>query len=142
MRFAEFALAIAGLWAAVSLQKEVDPNALLAGGRDALGGAKRVADARSLAIQGHTRVLIGSTGKLSEPRRLDIRVLLPAHYLRIVQNASSESRFGFAGGELLNGIRALKPGDSFGATWGPSRLASSARGSHVSCSACSRRRPP
>jgi hypothetical protein len=122
MRVAEFALAIAGLSAVVLPQKEVDANALLAAGRDALGGAKRVADARSLAIQGHTRVLIGSTGKLSEPRPLDIRVLLPAHYLRIVQDASSESRFGFAGGELLNGIRALKPGDSFGATYGPEQI--------------------
>jgi hypothetical protein len=39
MRFAESALAIAGLCAVASLQKEVNPSALLAAAREALGGA-------------------------------------------------------------------------------------------------------
>jgi len=101
-------------------QKEPGPS-LLEAGRRAVGGTA-AGGVRSLVVQGRRRVLIGSTGKLSEPRPLEIRILLPDRYLRITVDGPSESRFGFAGTELLNSIRALKPGDSFGATWGPEQI--------------------
>lgn len=103
-------------------QATQNPEALLAAAHRALGGEHKVAGLRSLALHGHTRVLIGSTGQLSEPRALVIRILLPDNYLRIVTDATSERRSGFAGNKLLNAHRALKPGDSFGATYGPEQI--------------------
>jgi len=119
MRIVEFVLM--GLLATAAAQKPPAAS-LLEDGRRAVSGGTTVRDVRSLVVQGHRRVLIGSTGKLSEPRPLEIRILLPDRYLRITVDGPSESRYGFAGGQLLNSIRALKPGDSFGGSWGPEQL--------------------
>ena len=117
---AEVLLFAVGIFCAAPVQKAPVADALLDAGWHAVGGGK--APPASLEIHGHTRVLIGSTGKLSEPRTLSIRVLQPDRFLRITSDRTFESRFGFAGDELLNGIRALKPGDTFGATYGPEQI--------------------
>ena len=111
-----------GMLALASWQPAQNPDALLGAVHQVLGGERKVAGMRSLTLHGHTRVLIGSTGKLSEPRALEIRILLPDRYLRIVTDASSEMRSGFSGDKLLNAVRALRPGDSFGATYGPEQI--------------------
>lgn len=121
---------IVGFGLLVALATVVAPEAiqekpaasLLDAGRRAVRGGTTVTDVRSFVVQGRRRVLIGSTGKLSEPRPLEIRILLPDRYLRITVDGASESRYGFAGGQLLNSIRALNPGDSFGGSWGPEQL--------------------
>lgn len=121
MRISEVVLLAMAMFAVGSLQKTPDPNALLEAGQQAIG-ERKAAPLRSLDIHGHRRVLIGSTGKLSEPRPLSLRILMPDRFLRTVIDGPSESRFGFAGDQLLNAIRALKPGDSFGATYGPEQI--------------------
>ena len=123
MRIVAFVLSVALATAIAPAAVEQEPAAsLLDGGRRAVSGGTAVTEVRSLVVQGRRRVLIGSTGKLSELRPLEIRILLPDRYLRITVDGPSESRYGFARGELLNSIRALKPGDSFGGTWGPEQL--------------------
>ena len=93
---------------------------LLASAEKAVRGA--AAPIRTLDITGRCRILIGSTGKLSDPRPLTIRILPPDHYRRTVTNDASESVYGFAGSTLLNALRALRPGDSFGASYGPEQV--------------------
>ena len=107
--------------ATVPYQKE-NPTALVATAREVIGGEARLSTVRSLVLTGHTQNLIGSTGKLSEPRPVDIRILLPDRYLRVQTESFYELRSGFAGDRLLNSARALKPGDQFGATYGPEQI--------------------
>src|SRR5688572_13765564 len=107
MRIVAFGLSVALATVIASAAVQEEPAAsLLDSGRRAVSGGTAVTEVRSLVVQGRRRVLIGSTGKLSELRPLEIRVLLPDRYLRITVDGPSESRYGFAGGQLLNSIRA------------------------------------
>jgi len=113
---------IAGLIGFGAAQNAPTAASVLEAGRRAVSGGTKVTEIRSLVVKGHRQVLIGSTGKLSAPRPIDIRILMPDRYLRTTIDGPSESRSGFAGSEVLNSIRALKPGDSFGGSWGPEQL--------------------
>ena len=115
-------LLLVGLVSLSVAQNPPAPEALLDSGRRAVNAGLAVADLRSISLQGHQRVMIGSTGRLSEPRRLDIRALFPGRCLRVTNDGTVERRFGFFDNELLNSVRALKPGDQFGATWGREQI--------------------
>jgi len=110
------------LLGAPRVQTSQEASALLKNARAAIGGESKLAAVRSLALQGHTRILVGSTGKLSDPYSLDIRILLPDDYVRIENHDWYETRSGFAGSELLNAAKALKPGSTFGASYGPEQI--------------------
>ena len=54
---------------------QTGPHAsVLEAGRRAVSGGTTVTDLRSLVVHGHRRVLIGLTGRLSEPRPVEIRI--------------------------------------------------------------------
>jgi hypothetical protein len=112
----------AGVLATTSVQTSQEAGALLKGARAAIGGESKLATVRSLAFQGHTRTLVGSTGKLSDPQVLDIRILLPDNYLRVENHDWYETRSGFAASELLNSAKAIAPGSTFGASYGPEQI--------------------
>lgn len=111
-----------GMLAAAAAQTRQDATATLKQAREALGGEARLAAVRSLALQGRTRNLVGSTGKLSDPRAVDIRIALPDSYLRVQNYDWYETRSGFARNELLNSAKALKADSSFGASYGPEQM--------------------
>jgi len=93
----------------------------LASAREALGGA-RVTGVRSLLLQGESQTLNLVKSQLSPPALLEIRVLLPDHYLRIEQTETIEQRWGFRGQDVLNAIKPLKPDVSVGGSWGPEQI--------------------
>jgi hypothetical protein len=91
--------------------------------RAAIGGEARVAAVRALQLRGEVSFLNLANGQMGEPESLDIRILLPDKYLRTENNGRVITAAGFNGDQLLNGVRALVPGDSFGSSYGPDQVA-------------------
>ncbi|HSC07935.1 MAG TPA: hypothetical protein VLD59_14010, partial [Steroidobacteraceae bacterium] len=86
-------------------------------------GAADLASLRSVLLTGHTRNVIGSSGRLSAERPLAIRVALPDKYLQVVRRTNVELRSGFNGNMLLNSARALAPDTTYGSSdYGPEQI--------------------
>jgi len=119
MRLFAGLLAAYALIAAAPSQNAPDPalSSALAG-----VGAPGVASLRSVVLTGSTRNLIGSTGKLSAERPMEIRVSLPDKYLSIVKRDTVELRAGFDGQTLLNASKALAADTTYGSTYGAEQI--------------------
>jgi len=114
-----FAIASSVLSAAQTRQSA--PESALASAREALGGA-HVAGVKSLLLQGESQALNLANSQMSPPTLLEIRVLLPDHYLRIDMTETIERRSGFSGGTVLNAIKPLKPDVNVSGSWGPEQI--------------------
>lgn len=114
-----FAIASSALSAAQTRQSP--PEAALASVREALGGA-HVAEVKSLLLQGESQALNLANSQMSPPTLLEIRVLLPEHYLRIDMTQTIERRAGFSGETVLNAIKPLKPDVNVSGSWGPEQI--------------------
>ncbi len=90
--------------------------------RAAIGGEARIAAVRALRLQGEVSFLNLANGQMGEPESLDVRILLPNRYLRTENDGRVLKSAGFNGDELLNGVRALGPLDSFGSSYGPDQI--------------------
>ncbi len=90
--------------------------------RAAIGNKAGVAAVKALRLQGEVSFLNLANGQMGEPESLDIRILLPDRYLRTENNGRVLKTAGFNGDELLNGVHALIPGDSFGSSYGPDQI--------------------
>jgi hypothetical protein len=119
MRLSAALLAACALIAAAPSQNAVDPALSSA---VAAVGAPGVASLRSVVLTGSTRNLIGSTGKLSAQRPLEIRVSLPDKYLSVVKRDVVELRAGFDGQTLLNASKALAADTTYGSTYGAEQI--------------------
>jgi hypothetical protein len=119
MRLFAGLLAAYALIAAAPSQNAPDPalSSALAG-----VGAPGVASLRSVVLTGSTRNLIGSTGKLSAERPMEIRVSLPDKYLSIVKRDTVELRAGFDGQTLLNASKAVAADTTYGSTYGAGQI--------------------
>jgi hypothetical protein len=102
-------------------RRQSTPEAALASAREALGG-EQVARVKSILLQGESQSLNLANGQLSEPRALEVRVLLPNHYLRIDMTDTIEQRSGFSGDAVLNAIKPRKPDVNVGGSWGPEQI--------------------
>jgi hypothetical protein len=71
--------------------------------RMAVGTGPAVAGLRSLVFTGRSRVQVDSSSALV-PAVVQIKVLLPDHYLRIDTMGTAQRRAGFAGGTVLSSI--------------------------------------
>ncbi len=86
-------------------------SSLLHGARQAIGGEAKLGQLKSLVMQGTMRRgFNGVTAKLSDPRPVEYRVLLPDNFLCITGDEFIQQVEGFAGSVLLNEWKALKPG--------------------------------
>lgn len=87
--------------------------------RDSLASRENIRLLKSLVLKGMART--GFNGVTGEPNAtghsIEIRMLLPDHYLRIDSDGRLERRAGFGGGTLLNQWRALRPDVDFRASW-------------------------
>jgi hypothetical protein len=72
--------------------------------RMAVGTGPAVAGLRSLVFTGRSRVLVDNSRPLA-PAVVQIKLLLPDHYLRIDTIGTAQRRAGFAGGTVLSSIR-------------------------------------
>jgi hypothetical protein len=72
--------------------------------RMAVGTGPAVAGLRSLVLKGRSRLLVDSNAPLASAT-VEIRLLLPDHYLRIDTIGTAERRAGYAGNAILSSIR-------------------------------------
>jgi hypothetical protein len=99
-------LAFAGAPAAQRYATFRDPHSqqVFRAGRQQLGGEASIEDLRGFVMKG----LVRTTDERGAPviRNVEIRVLLPDHYVRIESAEGFERRTGFAGRSLLSEIRS------------------------------------
>ena len=82
----------------------------LAAARAAVGAPAALAALKSLVLEGTIQNLNHNTGKLGPEERLEIRILLPDNYLRIVRGSRVLRTSGFSGTTLLRSMRPTAPG--------------------------------
>jgi hypothetical protein len=114
-------LAIVSSTVSAAQTRRATPEAALASAREALGGA-HVLGVKSLLLQGESQALNLANSQMSPPSLLEIRVLLPDHYLRIDMTETIERRSGFSGETVLNAIKPLKPDVNVSGSWGPEQI--------------------
>lgn len=114
-------LALASSALSAAQMRQTAPEAALASAREALGGVQ-VAKVKSLLLQGESQALNLANSQMSPPTALEIRVLLPDHYLRIDLTETIERRAGFSGETVLNAIQPRKPDVNVGGSWGPEQV--------------------
>jgi hypothetical protein len=109
-------------------QRGTPPLALLTAAQNAAGGASRVRAVKALRLTGTSEALNQFYGQTEAARQqflpgsLEIRMLPPAHYLRIRRrtNAPVVQRTGYAGDVLLN--QTVLPGSQEGGWTGPDAM--------------------
>lgn len=106
---------------AAAQARQSAPVAAFASAQEALGGT-HVTGVKSLLLQGESQSLNLANSQMSSPRLLEIRVLLPDHYLRIERTETTERRSGFSGETVLNAIKPLKPDVNVSGSWGPEQI--------------------
>ena len=104
---------LAGLWPGSGLfvgQANATQGSMVKA-REALGGDAAIAGVKSLVLYG--TVLSGFDGitaqPLNTPKTLEIRILLPTHYMRIERDSRQEHRMGFRGGSPFVEVEAVSP---------------------------------
>jgi hypothetical protein len=114
-------LAIASSTISAAQRRDPAPEDVLASARKALAGGQ-TDSVKSLRLHGRSQSLNLATAQAAEPRQLEIRILLPDHFLRIERTDAIEWRYGFSGDVLLNAMKPLKPDVNVGGSWGPEQL--------------------
>jgi hypothetical protein len=82
----------------------------LAAARAAVGSPAALAELKALALKGTIQNLNHNAGKLGPEERLEIRILLPDNYLRIIQGSRVLRTYGFSGTTVLQSVRPIAPG--------------------------------
>jgi hypothetical protein len=78
--------------------------------RAAVGPPAALAALKSLVLEGTIQNLNHNTGVLGPEERLEIRILLPDNYLRIVRDSRVLRTYGFSGTTVLRSMRPIAPG--------------------------------
>ncbi len=102
-------------------QRPQSASEAVASAREALGGT-HVDAVKALLLQGESRALNLANSQMSPPTLLEIRILMPDHYVRIERTESMERRSGFSGQTVLNAIKPLKPDVNVSGSWGPEQI--------------------
>ena len=87
-----------------------EPASELAAARAVIGAPAALEALKSLVLEGTIQNLSHNTGTLGPKERLEIRILLPDHYLRVVRGTRVVRTYGFSGTTSLRGMRPVAPG--------------------------------
>jgi hypothetical protein len=82
----------------------------LTAARAAIGAPASLSGLKSLLLEGVIQNLNHNTGKLGPDERLEIRILLPDNYLRLVRGTRVIRTYGFTGTTVLRDMRPVQAG--------------------------------